>query len=72
METEKGKVTYLNSGDWVENMTALEYNDGNWSLYRYKEDQVANRVKLPKRLRDKLDTEEIFRDLVNEFLLVKK
>lgn len=37
IETESGKVTYLNSGDWVENMTALEYNDGQWKLVWYKD-----------------------------------
>ena len=72
VETEKGSVMYLNSGDWVENLTTLEYNEGSWSIYRYKDDSFANSVKLPKRLRYKLDNEEIFRDLVNEFLVVKK
>lgn len=32
---EKGTVVYMNSGDWVENLTALEYRDGAWSLYRH-------------------------------------
>jgi len=31
----KGKVTYLNSGDWIENLTALEYHNGEWSLFKY-------------------------------------
>ncbi|HLP19066.1 MAG TPA: UDP-2,3-diacylglucosamine diphosphatase [Chitinophagales bacterium] len=35
--TERGTVMYLNSGDWVENMTALEYNDGEWKLVWYKD-----------------------------------
>jgi UDP-2,3-diacylglucosamine pyrophosphatase LpxH len=35
---ESGSVTYLNSGDWVENLTALEYHHGEWSLYRYEND----------------------------------
>lgn len=30
-----GNITYLNSGDWVENLTALEYNDREWTLYKY-------------------------------------
>jgi UDP-2,3-diacylglucosamine pyrophosphatase LpxH len=30
--TEKGKIRYLNSGDWVENLTALEYENGDWKL----------------------------------------
>lgn len=29
------KVTYLNSGDWVENLTALEYNQGKWAIFKY-------------------------------------
>ena len=36
VKTEKGNTLYLNSGDWVENLTALEYNEGAWSLYYYK------------------------------------
>jgi UDP-2,3-diacylglucosamine pyrophosphatase LpxH len=32
---KNGSVTYLNSGDWVENLTALEYNRKRWKLYRY-------------------------------------
>ncbi len=36
-ENDKGKVTYLNSGDWMENMTALEYSEGNWNIYTYNE-----------------------------------
>ncbi len=34
----KGRqVTYLNSGDWVENLTSLEYKQGEWSVYHYDE-----------------------------------
>jgi len=35
IQTERGMVTYLNSGDWIENLTALEYHKGNWQIYRY-------------------------------------
>lgn len=34
--TDEGKVTYLNSGDWVENLTALEYNHGEWEIFKYE------------------------------------
>lgn len=37
IETPKGKVLYLNSGDWVENMTALEYNNAQWKLVWFKD-----------------------------------
>jgi len=32
---EQGSVYYLNSGDWVENLSALEYEDGTWSIVYY-------------------------------------
>jgi UDP-2,3-diacylglucosamine pyrophosphatase LpxH len=70
IETEKGKVIYLNSGDWVENLTSLEYGGGEWRIYYYKEDKVAQSIKLNKRLKE--DNDEIFRDLVSQFLTVKK
>jgi len=38
IRSSKGSVTYLNSGDWIENLTSLEYNNGAWSLYKFKED----------------------------------
>ncbi|MDA3616146.1 UDP-2,3-diacylglucosamine diphosphatase [Polluticaenibacter yanchengensis] len=34
-KNEKGSVMYLNSGDWVENLTALEYSNKEWSIYTY-------------------------------------
>lgn len=34
--TNKGNVTYLNSGDWVENCTALEYENGDWNIHYHK------------------------------------
>jgi UDP-2,3-diacylglucosamine pyrophosphatase LpxH len=42
IETAKGKVLYLNSGDWLENLTSLEYNDGEWGIYTYDEKQFAS------------------------------
>lgn len=35
VENRNGSCTYLNSGDWIENLTALEYDQGQWSIYRY-------------------------------------
>jgi len=41
VETPSGKTLYLNSGDWVEHLTALEYNFKRWKLYRYDEDKLS-------------------------------
>lgn len=35
--TEKGNVHYLNSGDWIENLSWLEYNHGEWNLKFFNE-----------------------------------
>lgn len=35
-------VTYLNSGDWIENLTSLEYRNGEWSLFSYKDEDFLN------------------------------
>jgi UDP-2,3-diacylglucosamine pyrophosphatase LpxH len=37
VETKDGKVTYLNSGDWVEHLTALEYQQNEWTIFEYNE-----------------------------------
>ncbi len=33
--SEEGSVLYLNSGDWVENLTALEYSEKEWKIFKY-------------------------------------
>lgn len=38
--TKKGECTYLNSGDWVENLTALEYSFKRWKIYKYNQDKL--------------------------------
>ena len=40
-ENKYGKTTYLNSGDWVENFTALEYQFKRWKIYNYNKDKLA-------------------------------
>lgn len=49
---EEGESTvYLNSGDWLENLTSLEYVDGKWTLFRYRDEDFPEDVKF--------DTEDI-------------
>jgi len=67
IETTKGKVVYLNSGDWIENLTALEYHRGNWKLYQY-EDDIATKaynmeVNDPVEM---LEKNQLFQSLMDE------
>ena len=57
---EKGSVLYLNSGDWVESLTALEYNKGDWRIFFYD-------LELENILKDA--TQEIASNLPAELLL---
>jgi UDP-2,3-diacylglucosamine pyrophosphatase LpxH len=37
-------ITYINSGDWVESLTSMEYYDGRWHLYTYIQDPIIKTV----------------------------
>jgi UDP-2,3-diacylglucosamine pyrophosphatase LpxH len=41
IETPKGRTTYLNSGDWVESLTALEFHFNRWKVYHYQNDKLV-------------------------------
>ncbi len=32
LHTKEGSVIYMNSGDWIENLSVLEYNESKWEL----------------------------------------
>jgi UDP-2,3-diacylglucosamine pyrophosphatase LpxH len=40
-ENKYGKTMYLNSGDWIENFTALEYQFKRWKIYNYNQDKLS-------------------------------
>ncbi len=40
-ENKNGKTMYLNSGDWIENFTALEYQFKRWKIYNYNFDKLS-------------------------------
>ena len=40
-ETKHGQTLYLNSGDWLDHFTALEYQFKRWKLYHYNKDKLA-------------------------------
>ncbi|MBV4357382.1 UDP-2,3-diacylglucosamine diphosphatase [Pinibacter aurantiacus] len=42
IETKDGSVMYLNSGDWVENLTSLEYYGNDWHIYEYDHAKFEN------------------------------
>ena len=68
--TNEGEVMYLNSGDWIENLTALEYTNKKWVLYKYNnlhyQKEEAKETIEEQDLVDKT-AKEIFGELVEDF-----
>ena len=74
IKNKEGKeVLYLNSGDWIENLSALEYNNGEWKVYCYYEDpfvvkgskaEVTTEFDLVKV---DLANKQLFKNIVNDF-----
>ncbi len=66
-----GNIEYLNSGDWIENLSALEYNKKEWSIYRHPQEEGFNGKKLYMEdnitgLAD-LNNKEIFQLMLKDF-----
>ncbi len=70
IETSNGSIMYLNSGDWIENLAALEYKKGAWELYQYKTDDY-NEVAINDDEDDDFTTTQLFQNMVKEFDLLK-
>lgn len=69
ISNSKGKTLYLNSGDWVENSTALEYHNGSWSIYKHSSSLFHNNQNDIKELENALDYNELIRDLLNHSIV---
>lgn len=44
VKTDKGETTYLNSGDWIENLTSLEYYNEHWKLHYYRAERTPSMI----------------------------
>lgn len=66
--TDKGSVLYLNSGDWIENLTTLEYHKGKWKLYHFNQDafMITNDIEVndPEEV---LEKNALFDRMMKEF-----
>ena len=65
--TSKGSIQYLNSGDWVENLTSLDYADGCWSVYHFE--QALLHEQETDAPEDELNTSKLFDNLLQELMI---
>ena len=67
IQCREGEVIYMNSGDWIENLTSLEYYNGSWTQYYFFEDHHrVQSVKAEKSKGVKVKSDELFQNLVRE------
>lgn len=68
IKLEEGQIMYLNSGDWVENLTALEYAHDEWKVYEFDKDPIVKKEHITI---EEFDREMAIVDLHPDILLAK-
>lgn len=68
----EGSIIYLNSGDWVENLSALEFVDGEWSIYRFSEIDKAEMIKETEEEAVELSNDQLFDNMLHEFNMMRQ
>ena len=59
----------MNSGDWLESLSSLEYVDNKWSIYIHNrsEDEFKNE----EGSRIEMSNKELYKDLIAEFKILQ-
>lgn len=70
LKNAHGSIMYLNSGDWIENLTALEYANGEWTIYKYS-DAEFEKEETEALEENELSNDELFDNLLQEFKLMR-
>lgn len=73
VDNERGKVTYLNCGDWVENLTAMEHDGQTWKLHQFDQTDyifrndrlMINDTLLEQEENDESDSLKMIQDILN-------
>lgn len=65
VESKRGNCVYMNSGDWIENLTALEYHQGLWELFHYEEQKNTLDRQPMETSAFKNNIEELLNSIVN-------
>ncbi|WP_396187911.1 UDP-2,3-diacylglucosamine diphosphatase [Flavobacterium sp.] len=65
IETKNGRCTYLNSGDWIENLTALEYHNSEWTLFTYDKKMFEENKDFELDPYEQQTIEMLIKDVIN-------
>tara|TARA_B100001057_G_scaffold258631_1_gene258718 strand:- start:922 stop:1761 length:840 start_codon:yes stop_codon:yes gene_type:complete len=64
------KIIYMNSGDWLESLSSLEYVDNKWSIYMHE--RTEKEYKNVEDPRIEMTNKELYKDLIAEFKILEK
>ena len=63
------EVIYMNSGDWLESLSSLEYAENKWSIYMHKRTEQEYKVDNDSRI--EMTNKELYKDLIAEFKILQ-
>ena len=63
------EVIYMNSGDWLESLSSLEYADNKWSIYMHR--RTEQEYKGDNDSRIEMTNKELYKDLIAEFKILQ-
>ena len=62
-------ITYMNSGDWLESLSSLEFVNNKWSIYKHTPSEDEFKKEEGERI--EMTNKELFADLLAEFKILK-
>lgn len=73
MSNAQGSITYLNSGDWVENLSALEFANGKWTIFKFKDsDRAEMALDFNEAEEPDLNIDHLFDNMLHEFNIMRQ
>ncbi len=69
---DEGSITYMNSGDWVENLSSLEYANGEWTIYKFDEEDKKDMILNAEAEEADLNVEQLFDNMLHEFNMMRQ
>lgn len=70
IDVREKKIRYMNSGDWIENLSSLEFEKGSWSLTYFNESELYQHPLL-KEEEDEDPVDDIIKEFEPVFAMLK-
>ena len=68
-DVDGNEIIYMNSGDWLESLSSLEYVDNKWSIYNHTRTEADFNNDEESRI--EMTTKELYKDMIEEFKILQ-